>query len=216
MNESMARYTRAQKFFLYLLLILMAVIVAFPLYQAVVTSLGTEADVSNYPPKILPTGFNIQNFGDALAMAPILRYLLNSIIQSSTVMISHLIMASLAAYAFAFIDFKFKNFFFILFLSTQMIPWEATIIPNYMTIVNDLKLKDTYLGLALPYLATAFGTFMVRQFFMAIPRDLYDAAVIDGCGQLRFGLCRLCASANACACGAGIHHRRAPASDYLR
>ena len=186
MNESQARYTRTQKFFLYLLLILMAIVVAFPFYQAFVTSLATEADVSNYPPKIIPTGFNFQNFGDALAMAPLLRYLLNSIIQSSTVMISHLILASLAAYAFAFIDFKFKNFFFLLFLSTQMIPWEAIIIPNYMTIVNDLKLKDTFPGLVLPYLATAYGTFLVRQFFLSIPKDLHDAATIDGCGRLRF------------------------------
>lgn len=186
MNESTARYTRVQKFLLYLLLILMAVVVVFPLYQAVITSLQTDADVSNYPPKILPTAFEIQNFGDALAMAPIPRYLLNSIIQSSMVMVSHLVMASLAGYAFAFIDFKYKNFFFLVFLSTMMIPWEATIIPNYLTIVNDLRLKDTYLGLTLPYLATAFGTFLVRQFFMSIPKDLHDAAVIDGCGRLRF------------------------------
>lgn len=186
MNESQARYTRTQKFFLYLLLILMAIVVAFPFYQAFVTSLATEADVSTYPPKIIPTSFNFQNFGDALAMAPLLRYLLNSIIQSSTVMISHLILASLAAYAFAFIDFKFKNFFFLLFLSTQMIPWEAIIIPNYMTIVNDLRLKDTFPGLVLPYLATAYGTFLVRQFFLSIPKDLHDAATIDGCGRLRF------------------------------
>ena len=68
----------------------------------------------------------------------------------------------------------------------MMIPWEATIIPNYMTIVNDLRLKDNFIGLTLPYLATAFGTFMLRQFFMSIPRDLYDAAVIDGCGRIRF------------------------------
>lgn len=186
MNESGPHYSRAQKILLYILLVLMASIVLFPLYQAVVTGLQTEADVSNYPPKIVLTGFNIQNFGDALHIAPIPRYLLNSIIQSSMVMISHLVLASLAAYAFAFIDFKYKNFFFLVFLSTMMIPWEATIIPNYMTIVNDLKLKDTYLGLTLPYLATAFGTFLVRQFFMSIPKDLHDAAMIDGCGRLRF------------------------------
>ncbi|CAG0947183.1 L-arabinose transport system permease protein AraQ [Anaerolineae bacterium] len=186
MSETNPRYTVVQRILLYALLIALSVIVLFPLYQAVITSLGTEADVSNYPPKLVPTSFRFQNFADANAMAPILRYLLNSIIQSSTVMISHLILASLAAYAFAFIDFKYKNFFFLLFLSTQMIPWEATIIPNYMTIVNDLKLKDSYLGLTLPYLATAFGTFLVRQFFMSIPKDLHDAAMIDGCGRLRF------------------------------
>jgi ABC-type glycerol-3-phosphate transport system permease component len=186
MNESAPRYSIAQKIGLYSLLTILAILVMFPLYQAVITSLGTEADVSNYPPKLLLTGLNFQNFGDALAIAPIPRYLLNSIIQSTIVMISHLVLASLAGYAFAFIDFKYKNFFFLLFLSTMMIPWEATIIPNYMTIVNDLKLKDTYLGLTLPYLATAFGTFLVRQFFMTIPKDLHDAAMIDGCGRLRF------------------------------
>lgn len=171
---------------LYIVLVVTAVVVLFPLYQAVITSLATEADVSNYPPKILPSAFRLQNFLDAMTTAPIPRYLLNSIIQSSIVTISHLILASLAAYAFAFIEFRFKQFFFLVFLSTMMIPWEATIIPNYMTIVNELRLKDNFIGLTLPYLATAFGTFMLRQFFMSIPRDLYDAAVIDGCGRIRF------------------------------
>ena len=202
---------------LYLLLICMAVIVLFPLYQAVVTSLATEADVSNYPPQLFPVHWNFSNFADVLQRAPIPRYLLNSIIQSSLVTLSHLILASFAAYAFAFIDFRFKNFFFLLFLSTLMIPWEAIIIPNYQLITtkNDFlacpdalkgalaalkdanlvnfnvnectySFKDTYLGLALPYLATAFGTFLIRQFFLSIPRDLYDAAVIDGAGHLRF------------------------------
>ena len=186
MNESTPRYTLAQRIMLYVLLTLLAIVVIFPMYQAVITSLATGASVSNYPPKVFPSTFNIQNFRDALAMAPLPRYLLNSIIQSSTVMLSNLLLASLAAYAFAFIDFKFKNFFFLLFLSTQMVPWQAIIIPNYLLIVNDLHLRDTYLGLTLPYLATAFGTFLVRQFFLAIPKDLHDAAVIDGCGRLRF------------------------------
>ena len=171
---------------LYIVLVVPAIVVLFPLYQSIITSLASEADVSNYPPKLLPTNFRLENFGEALNTAPILRYLLNSIIQSSLVTVSHLIMASLAAYAFAFIEFRFKQFFFLVFLSTMMIPWEATIIPNYMTIVNDLRLKDNFIGLTLPYLATAFGTFMLRQFFMSIPRDLYDAAVIDGCGRIRF------------------------------
>lgn len=186
MTESHRSSSWLQKSLLYLLLIAMAIVVVFPLYQAVITSLATEADVSNYPPKITPTAFRLENFGDAMALAPIPRYLLNSIIQSSIVTLAHLILASLAAYAFAFIDFRFKNFFFLVFLSTMMIPWEATIIPNYLTIVNDLHLKDNYLGLTLPYLATAFGTFLVRQFFLTIPKDLHDAAVIDGCGRLRF------------------------------
>ena len=171
---------------LYIVLLVTAIVVLFPLYQSIVTSVASEAEVSKYPPKIIPVNFRFENFSEALNTAPILRYLLNSIIQASIVTISHLVLASLAAYAFAFIEFRFKQFFFLLFLSTMMIPWEATIIPNYMTIVNDLRLKDNFIGLTLPYLATAFGTFMLRQFFMSIPRDLYDAAVIDGCGRIRF------------------------------
>lgn len=223
MTESSARYTLLQKILLYALLILMAVIIAFPLYQAVVTSLATDAEVSTYPPTLFPKSFYIENFASALDVAPILRFLLNSFVQAGLVTLSHLVLASLAAYAFAFIDFKFKNFFFLLFLSTMMIPWEATIIPNFLTITGrnplpfcsdnevfvgilqfikglniinfavdpakpscTFTLKDTYLGLTLPYFATAFGTFLVRQFFMSIPKDLHDAATIDGCSRLRF------------------------------
>jgi ABC-type sugar transport system, permease component len=223
MNETEARYRWWQKILLYALLVFMTVIIAYPFYQAVVTSLATSGEVQNYPPKLFPASIQFQNYADVLELVPLPRYLLNSFIQSSLVALSHLILASLAGYAFAFIDFKFKNFFFLLFLSTMMIPWEATIIPNFMTITSRNPLpfcsdngvflgilqfikglniinftvdpaqpscaftfKDTYLGLALPYMATAFGTFLVRQFFLSIPKDLHDAATIDGCGRLRF------------------------------
>lgn len=221
--ESNPRYPFVQKVLLYTILVIMAVIVIFPLYQALITSLATDQDVSTYPPRLLPTNPTMQNFVDALESAPLPRYVLNSFIQSGLVMVSNLLLASLAAYAFAFLDFPFKNWFFLLFLSTMMIPWEATIIPNFLTITGrnplffcsnneiftaitgffksinlinfnvpadgvncSFSFKDTYLGLALPYMATAFGTFLIRQFFLSIPRDLYDAAVIDGCGHLRF------------------------------
>jgi ABC-type glycerol-3-phosphate transport system permease component len=223
MMESEARYTWWQKLALYALLIFVAIIIAYPFYQAVVTSLATSGEVQNYPPRLFPASIQLQNYIDALEIAPLPRYLFNSIVQASLVTLSHLILASLAGYAFAFIDFKFKNFFFLIFLATMMIPWEATIIPNFLAITgrnpmpfcsdNDLfvsilqfikgtnivnftvdpaklsctfTFKDTYLGLALPYMATAFGTFLVRQFFMSIPKDLHDAATIDGCSRLRF------------------------------
>ncbi len=223
MNLSTAHARLVQRILLYAGLVLMSVIVLFPLYQSVVTSLATDQEVSTWPPTLFPTGLHLENYTTALERAPLLRYLFNGFIQSGTVMIMNLILASLAGYAFAFIDFKFKNFFFLLFLSTMMIPWEAIIIPNYMTItarnsfpfcssneiftgilqftsnLNIVKFivdpskpscafsfRDSYLGLTLPYMATAFGTFLVRQFFMSIPRDLHDAAMIDGCGRLRF------------------------------
>jgi sn-glycerol 3-phosphate transport system permease protein len=170
---------------IYALLIAVAVVVLFPLYYAVIISVAADNDVSQYPPPLFPTGLQLDNFARALEMAPLPRYLLNSVIQSSIVTFSHLVLASLAAYAFAFIPFRGKQFAFLIFLSTMMIPWEATLIPNYLT-VGSLHWKDTFQGLAAPFLATAFGTFLLRQFFMSIPKDLHDAATIDGCGHLRF------------------------------
>ena len=173
------------KVFLYLLLILVSAAVLFPLYYALDTSLLSTGQAASYPPTLFPTELHFENFAAALQQAPLLRYLFNSTVQSSLVMLGQLITASLAAYAFAFIDFKWRNFFFLLFLSTLMIPWEATIIPNYL-FVRSLKWADTYQGLAVPFMATAFGTFLLRQFFLSIPKDLHDAATIDGCGHLRF------------------------------
>jgi sn-glycerol 3-phosphate transport system permease protein len=134
---------------------------------------------------MMPSTFNLENFKRAVEQAPLGRYMLNSIIQSSLVMLGQLITASLAAYAFAFIDFKYKNIWFLVFLSTLMIPWEATIIPNYL-LIRKLGWTDTFQGLVMPFLATGFGTFLLRQFFLKIPKELHDAAVIDGCSHLRF------------------------------
>ncbi len=172
-------------FMLYLLLTLVAIAVLFPLWSAFTISMLADNQVANYPPLLWPTALHFENYTHALQQAPLLRYLLNSTIQSGSVMIGQLVTASLAAYAFAFIDFKGRNVVFLLFLSTLMIPWEAIIIPNYLT-MKSFGWTDTYLGLAAPFLATAFGTFLLRQFFRSIPHELHDAAVIDGCSSLRF------------------------------
>ncbi len=171
--------------FLYAILILAAAIILFPIYSTLNISFLNDSEIASYPPKLFPSTFELTNFQRALEQAPLARYLFNSIVQSSLVMLGQLFTACLAAYAFSFINFKWKNFFFLVFLSTMMIPWEATIIPNYLTI-RSLDWTDTYLGLAVPFLATGFGTFLLRQFFLKIPHDLYDAAFIDGCSHLRF------------------------------
>lgn len=170
---------------LYSLLTVVAALVLFPLWSAFTISMLDESQVATYPPLLAPTQLHLTNFVRAMQQAPLLRYLFNSIFQSSIVMIGQLATASLAAYAFAFIDFKGRNLMFLVFLSTMMIPWEATIIPNYLT-VRSLGWTDTFMGLTAPFLATAFGTFLLRQFFLTIPRELQDAATIDGCGSLRF------------------------------
>lgn len=173
------------KIFLYLFLTLAAITMLFPLYTGIVTSLLGADNVSSYPPKLLPLDLRWQNYVDAARQAPLLRFILNSFIQSSGVMVMQLITASLAAYAFAYLPFKGKHIVFLVFLSTMMIPWESTIIPNYL-FVQKIGWDDTYLGLIAPFMATAFGTFLLRQFFMSIPKDLHDAAVIDGCSDLRY------------------------------
>lgn len=173
------------KTLLYILLITAALVMLYPLYSGLVTSLLSEQSISSYPPKLLPVDFRWQNYLDAIHQAPLLRFILNSFIQSSGVMILQLITASLAAFAFAFKRFKGKNIIFLIFLSTMMIPWESTIIPNYL-FIQKIGWDDTYMGLIAPFAATAFGTFLLRQFFMSIPKDLYDAAKIDGCGDVRF------------------------------
>jgi ABC-type glycerol-3-phosphate transport system permease component len=144
----------------YAILTLVAVVVIFPLWSAFTISMLTDQEVASYPPRLWPSGLQLENFGQ-------------------------LITASLAAYAFAFIDFKGRNIVFFVFLATLMIPWEATIIPNYL-LIRQIGWTDTFMGLSAPFVATAFGTFLLRQFFMTLPKELKDAAIIDGCGSFRF------------------------------
>jgi sn-glycerol 3-phosphate transport system permease protein len=181
-----ARFRRGiGKASLYVLLTIAAIIMIFPLYTGVVTSLLGPENLATYPPKLFPVEVRWQNFVDATRQAPLLRFILNSFIQSSGVMIAQLVTASLAAFAFAYLPFKGKHVVFLVFLSTMMIPWESTIIPNYL-FIQKIGWDDTYLGLIAPFTATAFGTFLLRQFFMSIPKDLHDAAIIDGCSNLRY------------------------------
>jgi sn-glycerol 3-phosphate transport system permease protein len=175
----------ASRALLYLFLTVAAVLMVYPLYNGLVTSFLSANNVYSYPPKLVPVEFHWQNYLDAMRQAPLLRFVMNSFIQSSGVMVSQLVLASLAAFAFAFLPFKGKQVVFLVFLSTMMIPWESTIIPNYL-FIQGIKWDDTYLGLIAPFMASAFATFLIRQSFMSLPRDLYDAAVIDGCSNLRY------------------------------
>jgi len=169
----------------YALLTVVTIVVAFPLLLALSYSLMSESDIATFPPPVLPTAPTLINYETVLASIPIGRYLLNSFIVSTAVVIGQLLTASLAAYAFSFLVFRGRSMLFFAFLSTLMIPWEATIIPNYMTILQ-LGWIDTYQGLAVPFMATAFGTFLLRQAFLQIPRELWDSARIDGASSFRF------------------------------
>jgi ABC-type glycerol-3-phosphate transport system permease component len=171
--------------FNYGLLAISSIIVAFPLLLALSYSLMSESEIASFPPPILPEAPTLDNYGKVFATIPIGRYLLNSFVVSTGVVFGQLLTASLAAYAFSFLVFRGRQVLFFLFLSTLMIPWEATIIPNYMTI-RTIGWLDTYQGLAVPFMATAFGTFLLRQAFLQVPRELWDAARIDGASTFRF------------------------------
>ena len=169
----------------YTLLVLCSIVLLFPLWVALSTSLVPSSDAMRPPANLFPLNFHPENYQDVFRQVPIARFLYNSFVQSGIVTLGQIITASLAAYAFAFIPFKGRNLTFFIFLATLMIPWEVTIIPNFQT-VRQLRWTDTFQGLTAPFLATAFGTFLLRQSFMTIPRELYDAAVMDGAGHLRY------------------------------
>jgi hypothetical protein len=125
-------------------------------------------------------------FSDVFRQEPNLtRWIVNSFVVALAVTLGQLITCALAAYALATMNFPAKTFFFFFFLGTLMIPWESTIIPNYLTVTR-LGWKDSYPGLIAPFLAGGFGIFLLRQYFLTIPRDLYEAAVLDGCGYGRY------------------------------
>lgn len=171
----------------YALLAAAALLLAFPVLYALAVSLETAAESVAYPPVFLPAAPYWHSYAIALATAPIFRFIANSFIVAAAVTLGQLLTASLAAYAFSFLIFPGRRLLFGIFLATLMIPWETTIIPNYFTI-KALGWLDTYQGLAVPFFATAFGTFLLRQYFLTLPRQLFEAATLDGCGHLRFFL----------------------------
>ncbi|RJG26153.1 carbohydrate ABC transporter permease [Paenibacillus thiaminolyticus] len=177
------RMALSQKWVFYILLLLAAGIMFFPIVYALLASLMTTEEIMTG--KLFPASFVFDNFTMALKSVPLLKFMLNSLIVSLTVMIGQIMVCSLAAYAIVFIPFKGRNFVFFLLISTMMIPWEATMIPNYLTIVG-LNWVNTYQGLSMPFFALAFGVFLLRQHFLTLPQELHESAQLDGCGRLRY------------------------------
>ncbi|GAB6989989.1 carbohydrate ABC transporter permease [Paenibacillus pini] len=172
---------------LYLLLSIAALVILFPLLFTLSSSFMTSAESAAYPPRILPSGMDWSNFTKMFDTIPVIRFITNSFIVSTAIMVGQLITSAMAAYAFAFLRFPGKVLLFSLFLSTMMIPWEVTMIPNYIT-VRSWNWIDSYQGLIVPFVASAFGTFLLRQYFLQLPRELFEAAKVDGCGHIRIWL----------------------------
>lgn len=169
----------------YALLSFFAFIVLFPIYITVVNSLLKPDLITSKPPTLFPTHPIWDSYSQAWNAGHLGNYLKNSFIVTTIIVVSQVVTAVLSGYAFAFLEFPFKRTLFVVFLSTLMIPFEVTIITNLTTTV-DLGIYDTYAGLAVPFLATGFGAFLMRQAFLGVPRDLQDAASLDGYGHFRF------------------------------
>jgi len=176
-----------KKFLQYSVLCFAAALILAPFIYAIIISLETVEETLTYPPVLWPSSFAAASYGKTLETAPLFSFIANSFVVSFLVMAGQLATCSLAAYAFVFLKFPGRKIWFMVFLSTMMIPWEATVIPNYFT-VRSLGWLDTYQGLAVPFMASAFGTFLLRQHFRSLPQEIYEAARMDGCGRIRFFL----------------------------
>jgi sn-glycerol 3-phosphate transport system permease protein len=167
----------------YSLLVLVSVIVLFPIYTTVIAAVKPGNKVLVHP--LLPDGFTLDVLREAWTDGHLGRFMVNSIIVAVIVTVAQVVTSVLAAYAFAILEFPGRNLLFAAFLATMLVPVEATLVVNRRT-VDSLGWLNSYQGLTVPFLATAFGTFLIRQVFLTLPRDLRDAAAIDGVGHLGF------------------------------
>lgn len=167
----------------YALLVSISFIVLFPVYTTVVASLKPGDKFFDKP--LVPSSFTLDVLREAWSSGHLGQYLVNSLVVALVVTVTQVITSVLSAYAFALLDFPGKGLIFIVFIATLLVPLEATLVVNFDT-VDSLGWLNSYQGLAVPFLATAFGTFLVRQTFLTLPRDLRDAAAIDGVGHLGF------------------------------
>lgn len=166
-------------------LIGVGLIVAMPIFLAIFTSFKLPNDVTNYPPTLFPNVWSFENYVTAWTSKPFWRFFMNSIIQTGVIVVFQVLFSILAAYAFSVLQFPGRNLLFYLILASLMVPFQLTFIPNFL-LISKWGWTNTYAGLTIPFLASAFGVFLLRQFFLTIPKDLHDSARIDGASNWRF------------------------------
>jgi len=167
----------------HLVLLPVAVLMLVPLVWMLVTSVETLNETRHFPPILVPHHVRLGNYTEVLRNAPFARWFLNTLIVTVAVVVGNLFLCSLAGYAFARLKFFGRDVVFILVLATLMIPFQVIMIPTFL-IVRKLGLIDTLGALILPNLGSAFGIFLLRQFFRTLPIELEEAARIDGASRL--------------------------------
>lgn len=169
------------------LLVFLAFLVLYPFIWMLITSFKAEADIVAYPPKLFSGSFSLDSYFNIWKRIPFLKYYRNTIIFSTAVTLTSLACDTMAGYAFARMKFPGKNVMFLLVMGTMMIPFQVIMVPLYVEIFK-FGLINTYLGLVLPRATNAFGIFMMRSFFISLPKGLEEAGRIDGCTE--FGIFR--------------------------
>ncbi|WP_253905567.1 carbohydrate ABC transporter permease [Bacillus sp. THAF10] len=155
-----------------------------PFIWMISTSLKTSGATMVLPPQFIPEEFNLENYQRVADTFPVFKFLWNSLLVAVTSTIGQLLLCSMAAYAFARLEFKGRDVIFVIYLATLMVPSQVTMTPQFI-LMKYMGWLDTYQGLILPGMFNAFGTFLLRQFFLGIPKELEEAAFMDGANHFR-------------------------------
>ncbi|WP_348786694.1 carbohydrate ABC transporter permease [Leifsonia sp. NPDC080035] len=175
---------RAERWLLFAAVLVLTAVVVLPVIVIVLTAFKPAAEINAFPPTLLPGAWTLDNFTKIFNDLPFGRLFVNSLVFAGGVTVFALVFDSLAAYALARIDFRGSRVLLIVIVASLMIPFQATLIPVYQ-LVAQLGWVNTFAGLIIPRAADAFGIFFLRQFFISLPRDLDNAARIDGAGEFR-------------------------------
>ena len=167
-----------------ILLSLVALLFLVPMIWMLVSALKPSAEVFTVPPKLFGSEVKFSNFVEAWNYLPFGRFILNTLFVAGIGTLITLVASIMSGYAFARLNFRFAGGLFVLYLSTLIVPQEVIVIPMFL-VMQRLGWVNSYQALILPWAFTAFGTFLLRQFFLTIPRELEEAAKIDGCGHIR-------------------------------
>ena len=185
-HKSRKRIQSSLRLFINFIVVL---IVLLPLLYALSIAFMPSSEVFTTDLNLIPKNLTIANFVEVVKKVPLFKFVFNSFVVAGLITLGQIVSCSLAAFSFSFLKFKGKEALFMLVMSTMMIPGEATIISNYLT-VSSWNWLDSYHVLIIPYLTSAMGIFLFRQFYLSFPIALYESAKIDGCSNLKF-ICKI-------------------------
>lgn len=186
-NKKLLHIRRKSAFWgTYLLKVLLGILIAFPIIICIMLALKQPSEMlTANAANLISENPTLDNFKWVIAHVPVGTYLKNTLIQCVIVIVAQMILCSFAAYALVFFEFKGKKLIFTMILLHMMIPGDVVIITNYIQ-MQHWHLTDTHIGMALPYLVSGMGIFLMRQFYLTLPKDLKEASELDGCSNMGF------------------------------